>query len=173
MLVKKLLEQGAEPDLFNKHNANALWYSVYNNDKPTFFELIKYATDFETKSYGIDYQNFDTIPQIIYDNPAAPIIVAEFNHYYDMVYYLYCIGANVSMELRKRIRFKYSDLTVENREYEKLKILNKLLNQPLSLARICRKSIRKRIKFVDWHRYDGSGGLLSRYLKRFLSLEII
>ena len=171
MLVKKLLEQGAEPDLVNKHNAYSLWYSVYNNDKPTFFELIKYTKDFETKSYGIDYQSFETVPQIIYDTPVAPIIVAEFNHYYDMVYYLYCIGAGVSLELRKRICVKYGDVTVENRDYRKLKVLNKLLNQPLSLTRMCRKSIRERVKFVDWKRCDGS--LLPRCLERFLSFEII
>jgi hypothetical protein len=173
ILVKKLLEQGAEPDLVNKHNTYSLWYSVYNNDKATFFELIKYAKDFETKSYGIDYQSFETVPQIIYDTPVAPITVAEFNHYYDMVFYLYCLGANVPLELRKRIRVKYGDVTVENRDYRKLKVLNKLLNQPLSLARMCRKSIRKRVKFVDWKRGDVRGGLLPIFLEKFLSLEII
>lgn len=136
--------------------------------------MIKYATDLETKSYGIDYQNFETVPQIIYDTAISPIIVAELNHFYNMIYYLYCLGVYISAELRERVgtkmnRFYEAECKLENRDFKKLKLLDKLLNRPLSLTRICRKSIRAsgQVKACVENRD------LPETLRKFLLLEII
>lgn len=175
-LVQKLLELGANPDLTNNHNVNALWYSIFNNDKSTFFELIKYVKDLDTKSYGIDYQNFDSSPQIIYETPISAIIVAEKNSFYDMVYYLHCIGAHVSIELRKRIQTKIFSLIVEtnvnkiaSKDFKKLRNLITLLNSPLTLQRLCRKFIRDSNEFDS--NFCEKNGLCPCSVREFLSLE--
>jgi ankyrin repeat protein len=173
-IIKELLDSGANANLINKHNVYPLWYAVYNNDKSSFFQLIKYCIDFETKSYGIDYQNFETIPEIIYDRPISPIALAEFKCFYDIVYYLYCVGAKVTIDLRRRIKTKLNSLNepstvVSANDINKLKRLDKLLNQPMKLTRICRISIRNKNK-NHLNRLE-CVNVVPSSIKEFLTLE--
>lgn len=177
-IIQELLESGANANLITRHNVYPLWYAVYNNDKSSFFQLIKYCVDFETKSYGIDYQNFETIPEIIYDRPISPIALAEFRGFYDMVYYLHSVGASVSIDLRRRIKAKVKSLhdsanniNVSATDITKLNRLDKLLNQPMKLTRICRIEIRNKNKNnLNTLEYLNS---VPSSIRKFLTLEII
>ena len=167
-MIRKILEKGGNPDLFNNHNVCPLWNIVYNNDKASFFELIPYVKNFGRKSCGIDYNDFQLAPELIFSRPLAPIEVAEVNEAYELLYYLFCIGVKASFELREKIKTKlalYAYTLVTNLDatgdeelkkiafikakFKRLKILDNALNRPLSLKRLCRNKIRSTRDFED------------------------
>lgn len=168
IMVKKILERGGNPDLFNNHNVCPLWNIVYNNDKASFFEIIPYVKNYGRKSCGIDYNDFQLAPELIFTRPLAPIEVAEVNESYNLLYYLFCIGIKAPYELREKIKTKLAlcaynlviNMDKEGEEdlkkialiktkFKKLKILDTALNRPLSLKRLCRNRVRSLVDVTD------------------------
>jgi hypothetical protein len=161
-MIRKILERGGNPDLFNNHNLTPLWNIVYNNDKASFFAILPYIRNFSRKSCGIDYNDFQLAPELIFSRPLAPIEVAEVNESYDLLYNLFCIGVPAHFELKEKIKTKlalYAYTLVTNfdntgeedlkklaylkAKFKRLKILDNALNRPLSLKRICRNKLRQ------------------------------
>ena len=155
-MVKKILEMGANPDLTNIYGLSPLWYAVYNNDKETFFQLIKYGKNFEVKSCGVNYRSFRPDSDMIYPTPLSPIQVAEDKDFYGMVYFLYCLGVKIETETLSKLKLKSSNfedelkLALKENDQEKLnniedfKLLSKEINKPSSLKRQCRNYFSKK-----------------------------
>lgn len=187
-MIGKIVERGGNPDLYNNHNVTPLWNVVYNNDKESFFELIPYVRNLGRKSCGIDYNDFQLAPELIFNRPLSPIEVAEVNESYDLLYHLFCIGVKAPFELREKIKTKLAlcaynlvinmdrdgeedlkKLALIKAKFKKLKILDNALNTPLSLKRLCRNKVRSLVD-VPNIKVLFKNELLPRSLKEFIML---
>ena len=180
-MVKKILETGASADLTNVYGLSPLWYAVYNNDKNTFFELIKFVKNFEPKSRGVNYNSFRQDPEMIYASPLTPLQVAEDKDFHEMIYYLCCLGVKLDTQTLSALKFKLSNfddelniILAENEQvklkiFENLKLLINEINKPISLKRLCRNELIK-IYNLDTLKEIADGDVLPKSLKDFILL---
>ena len=150
ILVKDLLKRGANPNLVHKYNASPLWYSVYNQDFDSFIALLPLSKNLDGKCNGVNYNQFQFPPELIYDSPLSYVELAEHRDCFSMIYFLKLFGSEVQDRTIKHLLSKLKHLRVAI----KLKVLNenpkvhndlrileslvKFLQTPLKLTEILR-----------------------------------
>lgn len=144
------MKTGANANLANKFDTNALWYCAYNADVDSFAALMPYIKEFNTASCGVEYNGFQFPPTLIYPEAILPIELAAQKGCYEIVYALKVLGAKVPVsvidcfktklkELEDNIKTKKIESTIETQiEINKLMTIIDFLKTPLSLKRLCR-----------------------------------
>ncbi len=141
-MVGILLKAGANADLPNKYGTTALWYSVYNNDCQTLFELLPYLKRFDDK----------ISPELVYETQATPVELCEQTNRFKILYMLLLGGAKISKKSVDNIDSKYMQAKIDiqigqhNKQAEtnfyELKLIHDFIHVPLSLKRQCRCFIK-------------------------------
>ncbi len=149
-LVKELLKRGANPNLPHNYNLSPLWYSIYYQDFDSFYALLSCTKNLDGKSNGVNYNQFQFPPELIYDTALSYVELAKHRDCFSMIYFLKLFGAEiperavrhlVSKLTHLRIAVKLKILNENQRIHDDLRVLEslvKFIQKPLKLTEILR-----------------------------------
>lgn len=141
-MALELLDHGADPDWRNDSNASPLWYAVYGNLPKVVQRLLEFNVPLDVESRGSDLDGESDEDEYLFPEPMTPFGVAAEDWSFGICWILIQAGYEMKNHHPDFLEFEGVDRKYLEKE---IKWFRQNLNQPLSLSRLCRNTVRKQL----------------------------